>query len=747
MVREKRKSTGTVRYTEDDPPADSGSEFEEDAYKTSGVGTSAGKQARRDADEDDDDEGWSGHDDADEPAKKKRKVAPKGKGKAKATTTATSKAKGKGRQGRLKAFSDLPMDLVVEIARFLDPLTLLYMSRANKMMANVFASKTSIPIWIAVRHANDIPDLEEANDLNELQYASLLFERNCHRCGRSRASIVDYNLAVRWCKNCERATLMAETKFRGQDVDPAAVKCSRWSETNVSRSNWRSTKHYLAYFQVKAMSDQLQVLRTAVTSARGKTARDEANSALNAFIEQRVAVVAAAVEDGKKLRIWVSTDARGRKSVANANRTARKEAIVERLVALGHDKQDTSVFWGVNNLVDQPTRLTDLIWNKISAEVIKVVEDNKRSRLRHEASTRKQTRRDALRPYFADLFAHQDEATQQAFPSFYSFLFLPSVESFWKDEDSSVSAETWTPNAVMEDVHKAIRVLKVGYARKAADVLGQAGVKIDPDLLKKLADVPPPPAPDADEQDDRNGDMRYYYSYGSTSLGYQHRLNLLDSAPLASEEELDKVLSHFLLRFSCQVYSCSDSSSWPAIQQHVFSHSSAGHGVDGTVVTAAAALLPPIFVAKMKEVLDMTSYAGDDGKEVHEKLEKLGAVWDCKGCKEARAAKPYWHYVRMNATASEGLTWSEMKKHTLSEHVDAYYHTATPVKIVLSAAGRSALNKQREEDGLEPVEFEVVDVKKVEEEKPADLYKKKQNAVPMKDDLEDVEPRVASGSA
>jgi hypothetical protein len=38
--------------------------------------------------------------------------------------------------------------------------------------------------------------------MNEIQYASLVYDRNCHLCGRGRSVMVDYCLRVRWCKAC-----------------------------------------------------------------------------------------------------------------------------------------------------------------------------------------------------------------------------------------------------------------------------------------------------------------------------------------------------------------------------------------------------------------------------------------------------------------------------------------------------------------------------------------------------------------
>jgi hypothetical protein len=155
---------------------------------------------------------------------------------------AKSKGKGKGRQGKLSAFQDMPLDILclstslfssrtslctdhcaLAVAENLDPFTLLNMSRANKSMHALFASKRSATVWQIVENAVYLPQLT-ATDVNPLQLAAVLYIKNCsvrfhlfflsflyvlnaptQFCGRNRASIVDYMLLRRFCKSCQRA--------------------------------------------------------------------------------------------------------------------------------------------------------------------------------------------------------------------------------------------------------------------------------------------------------------------------------------------------------------------------------------------------------------------------------------------------------------------------------------------------------------------------------------------------------------
>lgn len=68
------------------------------------------------------------------------------------------------------------------------------------MMRSLFASKSSQGLWNLAKRSVHLPELE-ATDLNDLALASLIYDRDCHICGKkSRAVLVDYNLRKRWCK-------------------------------------------------------------------------------------------------------------------------------------------------------------------------------------------------------------------------------------------------------------------------------------------------------------------------------------------------------------------------------------------------------------------------------------------------------------------------------------------------------------------------------------------------------------------
>lgn len=136
---------------------------------------------------------------------KKPRISEKNKSKyhaAKEGDQMKQKGKGKGRRtiGKLSKLVDMPLDIFYEVGTLssctcanpkpdepfqitskLKPLDILQLSRVSKHFRKTFSSPNARSIWLAVRR--NIPALPDCPpDLNEMQYASLLFERNCFVC-------------------------------------------------------------------------------------------------------------------------------------------------------------------------------------------------------------------------------------------------------------------------------------------------------------------------------------------------------------------------------------------------------------------------------------------------------------------------------------------------------------------------------------------------------------------------------------
>ncbi|PIL34379.1 hypothetical protein GSI_03154 [Ganoderma sinense ZZ0214-1] len=120
---------------------------------------------------------------------------------------------GAGRQTKIleyfrwfRKFPDLPMEVIMEIASHMAPLTLLYFSRTSKLFRKTLMNKASRWAWQGALHTVlGLPPCPE--DMNEALYTALVFDRYCFACGTPDAFFVDYALRLRLCESCWDANI------------------------------------------------------------------------------------------------------------------------------------------------------------------------------------------------------------------------------------------------------------------------------------------------------------------------------------------------------------------------------------------------------------------------------------------------------------------------------------------------------------------------------------------------------------
>ncbi|KAL1738469.1 hypothetical protein HDZ31DRAFT_78340, partial [Schizophyllum fasciatum] len=119
-----------------------------------------------------------------------------------AVSHATTKATATTRSRRkLTALFELPLDIVYEIFSHLHPAHLLAVSRTNKALRGMLMCKNARSVWRkSFLNAPDIPPVPE--DLNEPQYARLLFDKSCMSCQAPNTSTVAWASRWRCCKKC-----------------------------------------------------------------------------------------------------------------------------------------------------------------------------------------------------------------------------------------------------------------------------------------------------------------------------------------------------------------------------------------------------------------------------------------------------------------------------------------------------------------------------------------------------------------
>ncbi|KAK4702963.1 hypothetical protein P7C70_g3256, partial [Phenoliferia sp. Uapishka_3] len=160
-------------------------------------------------------------DDDDEPAEESGSESDSDEeyGKKKSSTRKNKKAAGKarGKRGGLEGFTLMPLDLFYEVCSHLNCTDLLRLSLSSRPVRELLLSPSSSNVWVSARRASGLPDLTSDN-MNEIEYAHLVFWTKCQTCNRANVPYADYFLRTRLCKPCRK---LASIITKAEPVDDA----------------------------------------------------------------------------------------------------------------------------------------------------------------------------------------------------------------------------------------------------------------------------------------------------------------------------------------------------------------------------------------------------------------------------------------------------------------------------------------------------------------------------------------------
>ncbi|KAF8844882.1 hypothetical protein BDN67DRAFT_615994 [Paxillus ammoniavirescens] len=109
---------------------------------------------------------------------------------------------GRVKRGQLAILPSLPIEILCEIFCFLHPGDLLALVRTSKAFRRLLMSRSTAFVWRAVRRNVDgLP--EPPSDMNEVQYAALVFGMECSYEGcYKKARYTIWHLRIRSCASC-----------------------------------------------------------------------------------------------------------------------------------------------------------------------------------------------------------------------------------------------------------------------------------------------------------------------------------------------------------------------------------------------------------------------------------------------------------------------------------------------------------------------------------------------------------------
>ncbi|QRV84688.1 valine-tRNA ligase [Ceratobasidium sp. AG-Ba] len=324
----------------------------------------------------------------------------------------------RGKAGEIKGLMLMPVDIFSEIVCLLSPGDLLSLAWSNKFFHELLLQRAAMHMWR--RAYSNVPAVPPCPpDMNEPQYAALLFSKICTSCGVSTTANLDVCLMARLCTSC-RDTRLQELNGR---VDPIVkLKMVRYSyETRPKRDTTDDERCQYTKGAVFAFRDKVEGIRKTQREFRRK--RDK--QGLAEWENQQSLAGHARETHIDSTRRYLAAVAERHQEAIHRLKEQRRNITLERLKELGWTVDDFD-FLGAderpwNALVYVPKPLTDRIWANILPKLTVLLEEN---RERHIAKAKKERR--LARRACVDRFLIQMKYTAHPFEPIFQALGVPT---------------------------------------------------------------------------------------------------------------------------------------------------------------------------------------------------------------------------------------------------------------------------------------------------------------------------------
>ncbi|KAJ7709577.1 hypothetical protein B0H17DRAFT_229933 [Mycena rosella] len=268
------------------------------------------------------------------------------------------------RRGKLRFITEMPLDILFEIFGQLYPLDLLSISRSSKALRDITLRKSAAFLWKqAFLNITPNPPPPCPDDLNEAQYANLLWGKHCFFCGIS-ASVVAWQCRVRTCQTCIYTSKF--TPLRG-DESLAGELCCNW--------------YFSASLGHVCLTSDLELLKTRLNELTEGPDKED-------FILLSQQITKAKVQHASLCHNWEYFQKLRRKQGQKDARESRKNAILAKLKELGWS-DELSKRTTLNDLSTLPAfkqskELTERIWTNIEPELVAYLTEARSRRLQDE---------------------------------------------------------------------------------------------------------------------------------------------------------------------------------------------------------------------------------------------------------------------------------------------------------------------------------------------------------------------------
>ncbi|KAG9088127.1 hypothetical protein FS749_002404 [Ceratobasidium sp. UAMH 11750] len=294
----------------------------------------------------------------------------------------------RGKQGKLKGIMNMPIEVFTEISKYLYPLDLILLSRANKFFRQLLMNRSAIQTWrYALSNVPGLPPCPE--QLCEPQYAALLFTKYCSMCGKQAPRPMDPMLLVRLCALC-----------RDQESKPVDCDESGLVHTSTTLLPQKGGRHQWSCLRRDsiAYNNELDTIR-----------RTGDQKTIRKWFDNRRREVNARKQNAQPLIKFINQMEAEQSDDLATRKGQRQDEIESRLLKLEWEEGDFEMRekpamkkW--KSLVCIAKPLTERDWEKILPQLTPLLERNRELRLEAETSTRQRDRESKTRRWLWDAF-------------------------------------------------------------------------------------------------------------------------------------------------------------------------------------------------------------------------------------------------------------------------------------------------------------------------------------------------------
>ncbi|KAK0486422.1 hypothetical protein IW261DRAFT_797049 [Armillaria novae-zelandiae] len=328
---------------------------------------------------------------------------------------------GRRSAGKLSAFVELPLDILLEVFGLLNPLDLLRLARLSKDFRKVLMSKSTICAWKSARsNLEGFPGPYPG--MSEPAWVNLAFMPECHYCTKT-VRHPDMFLKTRLCPSCAKTRLVGREELMNgaprseEELIPIVFKLIPTHFTTYQRQRHR----HLDLFALRSEYDAIQSQISAASD-------DE-------LVQLELERSAFMIEHRKHAAIcteWHDQRVSDRQDEIDELKMNRKLAIYDKLKELGYEEDIKSVRYpdrfAEHALVKKNSPLTDRAWANIKSEMVGWAESMRVKRLAREREALINTRKSIA---VTILRGYKNESTnyplKHIFPTIADFCTFPPV--------------------------------------------------------------------------------------------------------------------------------------------------------------------------------------------------------------------------------------------------------------------------------------------------------------------------------